>query len=180
MTTPTATLYASIADLRLVLDSTDAGSGTAAQLTDEQLTLALQAATDRVSMYVGAYYDPSAVPPLAQDLTLDLAAWWATTYYLKQKDMGPNNPVVLRYTEAMKVLNQVRQGLVDLNIPVLDPSQSAATGASGGHVINRIPNIFTGDDSNTAVQGDDLIVSVPADMWVRPVIINNQWIEYTG
>lgn len=173
MTTPTVTLYASIAELRLVLDGTDAGQGTAAQLSDEQLTLALQAATDRVSMFAGVVYDPSAVPGLAHDLALDLASWWATTYYLKAKDMGPNHPVVLRYTEAMKVLTQVRQGLVDLDIPVLTAGQGA--GPSGGLVINRIPNIFTGEDSNTRVVDGQLIPDVPADMMSRRMIVPEPW-----
>lgn len=174
MTTPTVTLYASIADLRLVLDSTDAGTGTAAQLSDEQLTLALQAASDRVSMFAGVIYDPSAVPGMAHDLTLDLASWWATAYYLKQKEMSPNSPVVLRYTEAMKVLTQVRQGLVDLDVPVLAPGQGA--GPSGGHVINRIPNIFTGDDSNTEVDGGQLYPSTPPDMMSRR-LLGTVWLE---
>ena len=176
MTTPTVTLYASIADLRLVLDGTDAGTGTAAQLSDEQLTLALQAASDRVSLYVGVVYDPSAIPSMAQDLTLDLASWWATTYYLKAKDMGPNHPVVLRYTEAMKILTQVRQGLIDLNVPVLTPGQGS--GPSGGNVINRIPAIFTGEDSNTRVVDGQLIPDVPADMMSRRMIIHDDWAAY--
>ena len=173
MTTPTVTLYASIADLRLVLDSTDAGEGTAAQLSDEQLALALQAASDRVSLYAGVVYDPSAIPAMANDLTLDLASWWATTYYLKQKEMSPNSPVQLRYTEAMKVLTQVRQGLVDLTVPVLGPGEG--TGPSGGHVINRIPGIFTGEDSNTAVQNGQLYPDVPADMWNRRIWTDQWW-----
>src|SRR6266568_3836761 len=52
-------LYATIPDLRLVLDSTDAGTGTAAQLSDAQLTLALAAASTRVSTYTGTVFDSS-------------------------------------------------------------------------------------------------------------------------
>jgi phage gp36-like protein len=176
MTTPTQPLYASIADLRLVLDSTDAGLGTGAQLSDEQLTLALQAGTDRVTTYAGTIYDPTPgtgnMPGLVRDLTLDISAWYATTYYLKHKGMDSNHPVVLRYAEAVKVLDQVRQGLVALDV--------ATEAAASARIINRIPNIFTGEDSNTTVQNDDLLVSTPADMWSRPAIINNRWIEYTG
>lgn len=181
MTTPTVTLYASLDDLKLVLDSTDAGTGTGAQLSDDQLNLALKYATDRVSVFGGqTWSDPTTVPYIANGLTLDIAAWYATTMYLKQKDMGPNNPVVLRYTEAMKILVQVRQGLISLEDSGSQTTTSPPPTASGATVINLIPSIFTGEDSNTAVVNDDLVVSVPADMFQRPNIINNQWIEYTG
>ena len=40
-------LYASVADLRLILASTDAGVGTADQLSDEQLALAIRQASSR-------------------------------------------------------------------------------------------------------------------------------------
>ena len=84
MTTPVAsgTLYASLADLRNVMAGTDSGTGTADQLTDEQLTLALYAASNRVSVYAGNVFDssvPEAMPPaILHDLALDLACFWAT------------------------------------------------------------------------------------------------------
>lgn len=147
MTTPAPVLYASISDLKLVLDSTDAGTGTAAQLSDEQLTLALQEAGDRVELYTGVTWtnDVTQAPGFVIGLVLDLAAWWATTYYLKQKDMGPNNPVVLRYTEAKAVLESIRKGEISI---VIDPATAGGAAASA-NVINRIPAIFTHDDSDT-------------------------------
>jgi phage gp36-like protein len=163
---PAPVLYATTSDLRLVLDSTDAGTGTAAQLTDTQLTLALEAASARFSTYAGMVYDGSsalAVPPvMAKTLTLDLASWWATTYYLKQKDMPATHPVALRYAAAMGVLESIRKGEIQ---PGVGPP--GAPGSDAGHVINRIPNIFTGDDSNTAVDPGTgtLYASTPADMW---------------
>ena len=91
MTTPAAsgTLYATVADLQAVMASTDSGTGTAAQLTETQLTLALYAASNRVSVYAGNMFDSSsaeATPPaILHDLTLDLACFWATKTYLKYK-----------------------------------------------------------------------------------------------
>ena len=172
MTTPTATLYASIADLRLVLDSTDAGTGTAAQLSDDQLTLALEAASDRVSLYAGTTF-PDPVPRIIQDLTLDLGCWWSTTYYLKQKDMGPNHPVQLRYTEAVKVLEAARKGEISLTGAGAGGDGSAT--AASARVINRIPNIFTGEDSNTHVVAGVLEADVPPDMVSRRMVIPDQW-----
>jgi hypothetical protein len=142
------TLYSDVTTLRLILNSTDQGTGTAAQLSDAQLTQALQAGTDRVSTYAGTVYDPAAapgtagwMPGIAADLTLDIAAWYATTVYLKQKDMGANHPVQLRYTEAMKILESVRKGEISLDV--------ATEAAASAKIINRIPGVFTPDDSDT-------------------------------
>jgi hypothetical protein len=140
-------LYADLEDLRTVLSSTD-GSGTAAQLSDAQLTLALTAASTRVSTYSGTVWDsstPAAVPPdIMHDLTLDLAAWWAATYYAKNKELGPQHPIVLRYNEAKAVLNDMRDGKIRPD--TLAPGNP---GAETGHVNNPLPCIFTGADSNT-------------------------------
>lgn len=140
-------LYANISDLRTVLSSTDS-AGTAAQLTDAQLTLALTAASTRISTYTGTVWDsstPAAVPPdLLHDLCLDLAAWWAATYYAKNKELGPQHPIVLRYTEAKAVLTDIRKGVIrpDVQTP-------GGLGMETGHVNNPLPPIFTGADSNT-------------------------------
>lgn len=146
----TPLLYAPVSDLREWLAGTDGGAGTAAKLTDPQLTLALQAATNRVSIYIGYVYDsstPQAVPPPAlHDLTLDLAAFWANKNLLKQKEMGPNHPILIAYKEAMSVLQGARDGKIRL-----DPATPGSSGIETGVVINRLPNIFTDADSGTRV-----------------------------
>lgn len=163
-----ATLYASLGDLRATMDGTDSGTGTAAQLTDAQLTLALQAASNRVSMYAGNVFDsstPEAVPPdIFHDLTLDLAAFWATVTYMKNKAIEPTNPVFLKYKDAQQILNDVRDGKLRLDVQV-----PGSVGEETGVVINNIPNIFTGDDSNTTINPmtGSLQADVPSDMW-RP------------
>jgi len=171
-------LYASTDALKLVLDSTDAGTGTAAQLSNDQLTMAIIAATDRVSLYANTEFtDP--VPSLITSLTLDLAAWWATTYYLKQKEMPATNPVMLRYTEAVKVLEAARKGEVNLTGPGADDAADSGT-ATGGHVINRIPTIFTGQDSNTKIVDGVLVPDHPADLGsVRPGVLPTAY-DYMG
>jgi hypothetical protein len=116
------------------------------------------------------------MPGIIHDLTLDLAAWWATTYYLKQKDMGPNHPAVLRYTEAVKVLDAIREGKINI-----DFSAQGAAAAAGARVINKIPNIFTGEDSNTAVDPGTgtLYAATPPDMWSSRRLAG-EWLEYQG
>ena len=151
MTAPVAsgTLYASIEDLQNVMAGTDSGTGTAAQLTDAQLTLALYAASNRVSVYAGNSYDgssPAAQPPaILHDLTLDLAAFWAWKTYMKSKAMEPTHPVYLAYLNAIGILQDVRAGKI-----LLDPAPAPGIAANeSGTVINTIPRVFTGANSNT-------------------------------
>lgn len=168
MSTPVAsgTLYASVTDLRNVMAGTDSGTGTAAQLTDAQLELALYAASNRVSVYAGNVYDGSTAdampPPILHDLTLDLGAFWAFKTYLKHKSIEPQHPVYLAYQNAMQVLKDVRSGTI-----LLDPAPAPGIGQETGQVINRIPPIFTGNDSNTRVSPRTgyLEADVPLGQW---------------
>jgi phage gp36-like protein len=141
-------LYASVSDLRQVLNSTDAGTGTASQLTDYQLTLALQSASDRISVYTGAIFDsstPQAIPPgMFGDLALDIAAFLATARYMKMKAMGADHPVRVAYAEAQKMLDAVRDGKIRLDV-----GNPSAGDDIQPLVINRVPLIFSGKDSNT-------------------------------
>ena len=168
MSTPAAsgTLYATIADLRDVLSGTDSGSGTPAALTDEQLTLALYSASNRVSVYAGGVYDssnPAATPPaILHDLTLDLAAFWAWRTYLKGKAIPPDHPSFIAYKDAANILEEVRKGEIRL-----DPASEPGIGSETGTVINRIPSIFTGADSNTRLD--------PSTGYLESDIPWNQW-----
>lgn len=181
MTTPAAsgTLYATVGDLRQVMYGTDAGTGTAAQLSDEQLTLALYAASNRVSVYAGNVFDGSTSdanpPPILHDLTLDLARFWATATYLKNKAIETTSPVFIAYQNAMTMLNAVRTGTI-----LLDPATAPGIGQETGAIINRIPRIFTGEDSNTRrspVTGT-LQADVPPGMWAP---MGTDWgAEYQG
>ena len=142
------TLYAQISDLRDVLSSTDGGVGTPVELSDSQLTLALSAASNRVSVYFGSIMDASSAqanpPDIFRDLTLDLATFFAWRTYLKGKAMPNDHPVYLAYQNATQMLNDVRDGKIRL-----DPAAAGGINQEVGVVINRIPNVFSGSDSNT-------------------------------
>jgi hypothetical protein len=144
------TLYATVADLRAVLQGTDDGSGTAAMLTEAQLTYALASASSRVSIYFGSIMDgsvPQAEPPEAfSSITLDLAAFFAYRTYLKNKAMSNTHPVYLAYKDAQQMLEDVRDGKLRL-----DPAPAGGINQEVGTVINRIPPIFNGHDSNTRI-----------------------------
>lgn len=168
MTTPVAsgTLYASVDDLRLVMSGTDSGTGTAATLTAEQLTLALYAASNRVSVYAGNVYDgstPQANPPaILHDITLDLAAFWAAKTYMKFKVIEPASPIYIAYQNAMQMLNDVRDGKI-----LLDPAPAPGIGEETGTVINRIPPVFTGYDSNTRVSPWTGTLEADSPFWTQ-------------
>ena len=85
-------------------------------------------------------------PGILHDLALDLACFWAYKTYLKSKSIEPTHPVYIAYRDAMGILTDVRAGKV-----LLDPVAAPGIGAEGGTVINRIPPIFTGNDSNTRI-----------------------------
>ena len=167
MTTPAAsgTLYATVDDLRTAMSGTDSGTGTAAQLTDQQLTLALYAASNRVSVYAGSVYDGSTAaavpPPILHDITLDLACFWAAKTYMKFKVIEPASPIYLAYVNAMQMLNDVRNGRI-----LLDPAPAPGINEAGT-VINKIPNIFTGANSNTRLdpRTGTLEPDVPLGQW---------------
>lgn len=180
MTTPAAsgTLYASVADLRSVLSGTDSGTGTAAQLTDTQLKLALYAASNRVSVYAGNVYDGSssaaAPPPILHDLTLDLACFWAAKTYGKYKEIPATSPIYLAYINAMQMLNDVRNGKI-----LLDPAPAPGIGQETGAVINKIPNIFTGQNSNTRLDPRTGVLEpdVPLGQWAP---FGMDWVDSGG
>lgn len=143
-----ATLYATVSDLMDVLKGTDGGTGSPAELNSAQLTLALQAASNRVSVYFGSIMDgsnPQATPPdIFHDLTLDLAVFFAWRTYLKGKAMPPDHSAFIGWQNANSILQDARNGKIRL-----DPAAAGGINQEVGKVINRIPNIFTGNDSNT-------------------------------
>jgi hypothetical protein len=166
MTTPVAsgTLYATVDDLRNVMSGTDSGTGTAAQLTTEQLTLALYAASNRVSVYAGNSYDSSSAaaspPAILHDLTLDLARFWATVTYQKSKSIEPTSPAYIAYKDAMSILSDVRAGKI-----LLDPAPAPGIGSEVGTIINRVPPVFTGRDSNVRIDPTTGILEADSPFW---------------
>jgi hypothetical protein len=160
------TLYATVTDLQAVLQGTDQGSGCPAELTSQQLTLALQAASNRVSVYFGTIMDgsnPQAQPPdIFHDLTLDLASFYAWRTYLKGKTIPIDHAAYIAYKDAMATLQDARNGKIRL-----DPAAAGGVEQETGTVINRIPPIFTGNDSNTRIDPltGDLESDVPFGHW---------------
>lgn len=150
MSYPNQILYATVADLQEVMDGTDAGSGTASQLTQAQLTMALFDASSEISVFAGNIFDSSLPewnpPPVFHSLTLALAAYYATITYLKHKELPATHPVYLRYQRAQAILADARDGKIQLDV-----GTAGGPGEDVGVIINRIPPIFSGEDSNTRI-----------------------------
>lgn len=160
------TLYATVSDLQDVLKGTDSGIGSPAELSPNQLSLALQAASNRVSVYFGTTMDgsnPQAQPPdIFHDLALDLATFFAWKTYLKGKAMAPDHPAFIAWQNANSILQDARNGKIRL-----DPAAAGGIDQEVGTVINRIPNIFSGADSNTRLNifTGELESDTPLSQW---------------
>jgi hypothetical protein len=101
-------------------------------------------------------------PPILHDLTLDLAVFFAWRTYLKGRSIASDHPAFIAYQNATQMLNDVRDGKIRL-----DPQPGGGgVGSEMAKVINRIPPIFTGDDSNTRVGASGTLESdVPIGQW---------------
>jgi phage gp36-like protein len=147
-------LYCTPADIKTNVAGTDAGTGTCAQLPDEQLTAAITQASTKVSAYIGTDYETDAatptvtVPPLVVTLTIQLATFYATLTYRKGKDLSAFDPVYLAYQDAMRTLQDIISGLVEI-----DPTPPGDPPPAAGHVVQTIPAIFRHSDSGTMPDG---------------------------
>lgn len=147
-------MYCLPSDIRSNVAGTDAGTGTCAQLEDAQLLAAIQQASAKVSAYVGTAYvvdaaDPVAVvPDLVKSVTIQLATFYATCVYRKNKDFSQFDPVLLSYNDAIKTLTDIAAGRIDVA-----PTGPASPTDRPGHVVNTIPRIFRPGDSGTERDG---------------------------
>ena len=147
-------MYCLPSDVRANVAGTDAGTGTCAQLSDQQLNAAIQQASAKVSAYVGTSYtvdaaDPTVtVPDLVFTIAVQLATFYATLTYRKGKDLSQYDPVVLGAAEANRTLQDIVTGKIEVS-----PSAPADPVDKPGYTRNTIPRIFTWADSGTEPNG---------------------------
>jgi len=140
--------YCTPADVREAVDGTDEGTGTCAQLTDDQLTSAIVRASAKVSSYAGEVFaddasGPVPVPDLIFSVTVPVAVYYATMIYRKNKAFAsPLDPVLLAYQDAMATLTALASGTISADPGVPDVAPDDA-----GKAINTVPRVFTGEDS---------------------------------
>lgn len=132
------TAYCTVADVRGVLaPDADDPSGTAAVLSDDQITAVIDDAQTEVDARLGVRYEVPFADPVPQpvkQITRDVAAYLATLTYRKTLDLSDQDPVVLRYTRAMNLLTAISKGQADLEVPTGDPEPETV---GGMHGVNR-------------------------------------------
>jgi phage gp36-like protein len=158
-----AVSYCTPADIRSNVAGTDAGTGTCAMLEDALIQSAIGRASAKVSAYAGTAWfvdanDPApVVPDLIFGLTVQIATYYATMIYRKGKDLSQYDPAMLAYTDAMATLKDIATGLIEVNPqPPNDPI------ADGSRVIQKIPAVFTFEDSGTEPDGRGGIMAAGA------------------
>jgi phage gp36-like protein len=146
--------YCQPSDIRDNVAGTDSGTGTCAQLTDDQLAAAIAKASSKISAYAGTAWEPDAdtpvvtIPDLIVTTTVQLATFYATLVYRKNRPLTVGDPVLLGYTDAMATLKDVISGNI-----VVAPVPPGEAPVAGGTVINTIPRIFHHSDSGTEPDG---------------------------
>ena len=147
-------MYCLPSDIRSNVAGTDDGTGTCAQLTDEQLSLAIAQAGAKVSAYVGTDFEVDAanpvivVPPLVFTIAVQLATFYATLTYRKGKDLSQFDPVMLGYNDGIATLKDIVTGLIEVaSTAPADPVYAP------GHVVNTVPKSFRYEDSGVVPDG---------------------------
>lgn len=146
--------YCLPADIRNNVAGTDGGTGTCAMLEDDQLSEAIARASSKVSAYAGTAWfvdvnDPVIViPDLIVSLTIAIGTFYATLTYRKGKDLTTTDPVYLGYTDATQTLKDIASGLIDVA-----PTPPADAPDRAGKVINKLPAIFTFENSGVLPNG---------------------------
>jgi phage gp36-like protein len=146
--------YCQPADIRNNVAGTDNGTGTCAQLSDQQIAQAIAQASAKISAYAGTAWIPDAdtpavvIPDLIFSTTVQLATFYATLVYRKNKPLVPGDPALLGYQDAMLTLNAIAAGTI-----VVAPAPPGEAPVEGGTVIQTIPAIFRYSDSGTEPDG---------------------------
>jgi hypothetical protein len=146
--------YCQPSDIRDNVAGTDSGTGTCAQLTDDQLAAAIAKASAKISAYAGTAWMPDtdtpsvSIPDLIFSTTVQLATFYATLVYRKNRPLVPGDPALLGYQDAILTLNAIVAGTI-----VVAPAPPGEAPVEGGTVIQTIPSIFTYRDSGVEPNG---------------------------
>lgn len=147
-------LYCTPADIRENVGGTDNGTGTCAQLTDDQLTEAIGRASSKVGAYAGTTFEADAetpvvvVPDLIFGVTVAIASFYGTLTYRKNKPLAQYDPIMLGYVDAIGTLNAIAAGTIEVGPP--DPGEPSESPA---RPINTIPSVFRYSDSGVMPDG---------------------------
>lgn len=148
-------MFSTVQDVKNALAPSGVITGTAATLSDVQITDAINEADSTIRSMIGNIYsipllpvDPPTDPPTTYGQepvrywSRDIAAFLATLTFKRNQDVSENDPVRLRFNLAMKSLQDIRDGKATLPFPPADGDADA-----GAAVFNTVPHLFTPLDS---------------------------------
>lgn len=144
--------YCSVSDVITAMTSYNA-AGTPGEISSTIVTLAVNQASAKVSSWTfqewGTDQSGNAVPvpDIIQSITINIAAYYATLSYRKNKPLENNDPVVLRYNDAITELKAIQQGQINP-----DPNAPNEMFNAPGTIRNVRPRIFTPQDSGTTIE----------------------------
>ena len=151
--------YCQVSDVITALTSFNA-QGTPADIAPAIVQMAINQASAKVSSWTSQQWAVDAsgnqvnAPDMIVSLTIDIATYYATLSYRKNKPLAPNDPVLLRYNDACTDLKAIQEGEIDPNPEPLNEPIS-----SPGHTVNVNPPTFTPADSNTTLRRGRVEVS---------------------
>lgn len=175
--------YCSVRDVRLALtpraDSTNTVE-TAAGLPDWQIEDAIAEAEGVVDSFIATRYtittveveetDPEnplttwvwvVAPSPLRGWTRDIAAFLAALTFRKNKDLGEDDPIRLRYNHVMMMLKDVRDRKMDLTLPAADGGDD-----QGVHVENLYDGkMFEFEDVGLGYEGRSAQYYAPLRRW---------------
>jgi phage gp36-like protein len=141
--------YCGATDIRRALTgSSQAGrdpvadpTNTAADLDDEALNDSAAEASAIVDSYIDGPYDVTVddIPDIIKYWTRDIASYYATLVWRKGKAPAPDNPVTLRFQNAVEMLKGVASGEITLDGPGNVDDQPTLVGSA-----LQVPNIPQG------------------------------------
>jgi len=123
-------------------------TGTAADLSDDQLNAAISQGDNLIDSYIGGRYaTPVADPPegLIQ-WSATAGAYYATLTYRKGKDISDQDPVTRRFAILMQMLQRISTG--SLTLPLPGNTQPGANAGVGSPVNPYSGDLFDSSDFN--------------------------------
>lgn len=143
--------YCSTDDVVTAVTSFNAG-GTPGDIATDIVQAAVYQASAKVSAWTGIDWGTDSngntvpVPDIIQSITINIAAYYATLSYRKNKPVETNDPVLLRYNDSVADLKAVQEGMITPS-----PEPSGKPIHAPGRVINTQLRAFTPYDSGTRV-----------------------------
>jgi phage gp36-like protein len=145
-------MYCTPDDVRRTLVDGDADEAdiqqTAAAMSDEQFGDHIADAQSEVDSRLAVRYvvplDEADLPTIVKQMTANIAAYLATLTFRRTLDLGPQDPVFLRYQRAESMLAAIVAGKAQLPVPPPEEPPAPSSTMTGRN--RYFGNLFTPSD----------------------------------